>query len=87
MSYMEISYEELNFNMKVLLPETADNDFADYPMTGGNKWLVGKDKVPGADDKYCFIKTEENKMPKGKGPTGYEIMDSDTIICSRSRLI
>ena len=70
MSYMGKSYEEINSNMKQLLPETADNSFADYPMTGG-KWLVGKDKVPGGgENSYCFIRTED-KMPKGIGHSGY----------------
>lgn len=53
--------------MKQLIPETSDNNFADYPMTGG-AWLTGKDKAPGGG--YCFIRTEA-LMPKGKGHSGY----------------
>jgi hypothetical protein len=67
MSYMGASYDDINSNMKKLLPETADNNFADYPLTGG-KWLTGKDKAPGGG--YCYIRTE-NEMPKGKGHSGY----------------
>jgi hypothetical protein len=68
MSFMGQSHDEINSNMKKLLPETADNNYADYPMTGG-KWLTGKDKAARGGG-YCFIRTE-NMMPKGEGHSGY----------------
>ena len=68
MAYMGQSPAVLNANMKKLLPETADNEYVDYPMMG-DRWLTGKDKSPEGGG-YCFIRTE-NKMPNGKGHLGF----------------
>jgi len=61
------SAEHINRVMKIYLPETAGNNYADYPMTG-DRWLRSNEKTPKGEP--CFISTE-NKMPPTGPKNGY----------------
>lgn len=55
----------LNRAMKIYIPETANNPYADYPMTN-SRWCQPEDQIPYGPLKGepCFIRTE-NYIPDG----------------------